>query len=77
MSNIDYRTTNFKIPVLTKTSGLPNYALLKIIKNELKENAASVSSNLGGGSNGHAGLVLMRTEYAAVSAIPYRCTLKY
>ena len=71
MTNIDYRTTNFEFPVLTKISGQPNYPLLKIVKNELKANGASVSSNLGGGSNGHAGLILNPTEYTTVSVTPY------
>ena len=71
MSNIDYCRTNFEIPVLTKNSGQPNYALLKIIKDELKSNAASVSSNLGGGGNGHAVLVLTGLEYAALNDMPY------
>ena len=37
-TNIDYKTTNFEFPVLTKISGQPNYELLKTIKNELKAN---------------------------------------
>ena len=48
-TNIDYKTTNFEYPNLTKISGQPNYELLKTIKDELKANAASVPSNLGGG----------------------------
>ena len=48
-TNINYKTTNFEYPVLTKISGQPNYELLKTLKNELKANAASVPSNLGGG----------------------------
>ena len=70
-TNIDYKTTNFEYPVLTKISGQPNYELLKTIKNELKANAASVPSNLGGGSNGHLGLVLTPAEYLTVSATAY------
>ena len=70
-TNIDYKTTNFEYPTLTKISGQPNYELLKSIKDELKANAASVPSNLGGGSNGHLGLVLSDVEYLTVSPIAY------
>ena len=47
-TNIDYKTTNFEYPTLTKISGQPNYELLKTIKDELKANTASVPSNLRG-----------------------------
>ena len=47
-TNIDYKTTNFEYPNLTKISGQPDYELLKLIKDELKANAGSVPSNLGG-----------------------------
>ena len=71
MSNINYRTTSFEHQEPTKITGQPNYALLKQIKEELKANAASVSSNLGGESNGHLGLVLTTTEYATVCPTSY------
>ena len=48
-TNIAYKTTNFEYPNLTKISGQSNYELLKSIKDELKANAASGASNLGGG----------------------------
>ena len=70
-SNIDYKTTNFEYPVLTRITGQPNYALLKTIKDELKANAGSVTSDLGGGHYGHLGLVLSPAEYLNVSAMPY------
>ena len=70
-TNIDYKTTNFEYPNLTKISGQPDYELLKLIKDELKANAGSVPSNLGGGTNGHLGLVLTDVEYSTVSPTPY------
>ena len=70
-TNIAYKTTNFEYPNLTKISGQPNYELLKSIKDELKANAASVASNLGGGANGHLGLVLTDVEYLTVSPTAY------
>ena len=44
---------------------------MKTIKKELKANAASVPSNLGGGVNGHLGLVLTATEYLTVNPNTY------
>ena len=37
----------------------------------MKANAAQVTSDLGGGANGHIGLVLTPAEYLHVSALPY------
>ena len=37
----------------------------------MKTNAAQVTSDLGGGANGHLGLVLTPAEYIHVSGIPY------
>ena len=62
---------NFEHPVLTKVHGSLTYPALKTIKDELKANAASIHSELGGGTNGHLGLVLSAAEYALVSAVPY------
>ena len=63
-ANIDYIKTNFEYPVLTKISGKPDYENLKIIKEELKANAGKVQCDLGGGNDGHLGLVLSDAEYA-------------
>ena len=41
------------------------------MKDEIKENATTVSTDLGGGVNGHIGLVLTPVVYANVSHIPY------
>ena len=69
--SIDYINTYFEIPELTKIHGRPTYENLKTVKNELKTNASAVSSSLGGGRNGHVGLVLTPQEYTMVSATPY------
>ena len=62
----------FEYPVLTKITGRPTYSSLKVIKNELKANAGKVQCELGGGGNGHLGLVLSDVEYALVSPhVPY------
>ena len=62
-SNIKHRTTNLEFPTLTKITSIPSYTLLQILKYELKAIAVSVSSDLGGGSNGHLGVMLIVVEY--------------
>ena len=57
--------------MLTKIHDVPSYEPLRKIKNEMKTNASTVQCDLGGGSNGHLGLVLSAVEYATVSATPY------
>lgn len=61
---------NFGFPVLFKTGDTLTYTPLKLIKDQLKANASSVSSELGG-RNGHLGLVLTPREYALCSVVPY------
>ena len=70
-TNIDYVDTYFEFPLLTKIHGEPTYDSLKTLKNELKSNATSVTSDLGGGGHGHLGIVLTPAEYAVISPIPY------
>ena len=51
---------------LTKCSGKPNYKKLKIIYDELKANARSVPSDLGGGAQGLLGLVMTAARYILI-----------
>ena len=74
-TNIDYINTNFAYPTLTKITGIPTYAQLKAIKDELKTNAGTIQCDLGGGQNGHLGLLLTNNEYATISATPYICPI--
>ena len=69
--HIDYTNTYFEYSVLTKIHGAPNYDNLKIIRDKIKINSASVSSELGGGANGHLDLISTNTEQIMVSAVPY------
>jgi len=62
---------NFEFPTLTKIHGKPDYCSIKKIWDEIKANASSVYSDLGGGQHGHLGLVSTTPGYALVSAIPY------
>jgi hypothetical protein len=55
--------TYFQHKVLTKIVGIPTYSNLKILQDELKANASSVTSVLGGGHYGHLGLVLTPAQY--------------
>ena len=70
-TNIDYIGTYFQYKTLTKIHGEPTYETLQEIKDQLKTNAASVSSSLGGGQNGYLGLVLSPAEYTNVSPTPF------
>ena len=71
-TNIDYINNYFQYPELTPIHGEPTYEALQIIKDQLKSNSSSVAARLGGGSNGHLGLMLTAEEYARVSAgTPY------
>jgi hypothetical protein len=70
-TNIDYVSTYFEFRTLTKIHGEPTYESLKSMTNQLKANACSVTSDLGGGSHGHLGLIMTPTEYALVSSVLY------
>eukprot|EP00957_Ditylum_brightwellii_P089095 6784535-Ditylum_brightwellii.AAC.1 len=63
---INYRNTYFKIPDLTKIYGEPTTGLLLTLKNELKANAMTVPTILGGGACGHTGLVLGAVQYSNI-----------
>jgi hypothetical protein len=55
--------TYFQHKVLTKIHGQPAYESLQNISTELKANASSVPSTLGGGLHGHLGLLLSDARY--------------
>ena len=62
----------FEFQVLTKILGPLNYRVLKRLKDQIKSNAACIDSDLGGGANGHLGLILTDVEYALVCPLtPY------
>ena len=52
---------------VTPIVGKPTYATLKTLKDQLKANAASVPTTLGGGNHGYLGLVLSPATYATIS----------
>ena len=73
LTNIDYVATYFEFPELNKIKGAPSYTNLHEIKDQIKANVWSVSSEPGGGAHGHLGLVLTDSEYANITATPYIC----
>jgi hypothetical protein len=62
--HINYRESFFQHPALTKITGDPTYTSLAKLKRECKANAKSVRSNLGGGQQGHLGLISSAPAYA-------------
>ena len=68
---IDYAATYFKFKTPTPIHGTPTNATLKRLKTELRANASSVESDLGGGDYGYLGLVLTNPEYASISLVPF------
>jgi hypothetical protein len=68
---VNYREVFFEHPDLSRIIGIPTYETLHTLNQELKSNAISVHSNLGGGQHGHLGLVVSPNAYALLSNIPY------
>ena len=64
---IDYRSTFFDYPSLTKITGEPTLGALMTLRNELKANAQSVETTLGGGAHGHLGLVVPPAIYNTIA----------
>jgi hypothetical protein len=68
----NYREAYFQHPTLTKISGDPTYTSLAKLEREIKANGKSVPSTLGGGSQGHLGLVSSAHSYDRVSpGVPF------
>ena len=70
-TGIDYTSTFFLHHPLTSIHGEPDYESLKKLKKQLKANAKSVPSTLGGGNHGLLGLVLTSEEYVNVCSTPF------
>ena len=65
-TRIDYAATYFPYSSPTPIRGEPTYKSLKKLQRELKANASSVDSDLGGGDHGYLGLVLSDIQYAKI-----------
>jgi hypothetical protein len=59
--------TYFQHKVLTRVHGKPTYEAIQNLLTELKANASSVPSTLGGGQYGHLGLLISDTRYNALA----------
>ena len=70
-SSVNYRETHFKFPTLTPICGEPTADTLILLRKQLKSNAKSVPSNLGGGNFGHLGLVIPPNRYNLISNAPF------
>ena len=75
-ANLDYAATYFEFPILDKIHGEPTYETLKKLKKQLKANALSVPSTLGGGNHGLLGLVLTQQEYARISNAQFQVPVR-
>ena len=63
----NYRTTVFEYVDLTVIHGEPTYETLQVMLNQLKANARSVRTSLGGGNHGYLGLLLPRDQYDVIA----------
>ena len=71
---INLKQTFFDYPELSKISVNTNLGSLMTLRNELKANAQSVTTTLGGGANGYLGLVLLAQAYDLIApGTPYIC----
>ncbi len=57
----------FEYPDLTVVHGEPTYDSLTILLNQLKANARSVRTSIGGGQHGYLGLLLSPAQYAIIA----------
>ena len=64
--SIDYKNNIFEYPDLTRIIGEPTTATLITLLNQVRSNAQSVNTSLGGGENGHLGLVCSPETYATL-----------
>ena len=68
---VNYAAPYFKYKTLTPIQGAPTNKTLKRLKQELRANASSVESDLGGGNHGFLSLVLTDAEYTLISNTPF------
>ena len=67
----NYQETLFEYPDFSPIHGEPSYESLRILYNQIKANARSIHTTLGGGQHGHLGLVLTPQQYALLYPHPY------
>ena len=57
---------------ITPITGKPNYASLKNLKDQLKANATSIPTTLGGGNHGYLGLILFPSSYVTIATTTFQ-----
>ena len=62
---LDYAASYFKYKIPTPIRGEPDHKSLKRLKKELRSNASSVETDLGGGNHGYLGLLKKDEDYNA------------
>ena len=62
-----------KSPIKTtlKIIGDPTYKAIKKLREAMYSNAAAISTTIGGGRNGHIGLIMDTSVYANITAFAY------
>ena len=69
--SVEDLTNAFPTPITPITSE-PNYALLKNLKDQLKANAASIPTTLGGGNHSYLSLILSPSTYVTIATTPFQ-----
>ena len=70
-SQTSFHLNNFPNPIVNSINGKPTFTTLYKLQSQIKANASSVPSTLGGGRHGHLGLVLTPVKYNTISLIPF------
>ena len=71
-SDIDYKNTHFEFPEFTRIHGVPTTSNLITLQREVRANASTVHTTLGGGHHGHLGLACTPAVYSNVpNSQPY------
>ena len=65
-SDVDYKTTHFEYPELMQIHGEPTTENLVTLQQEIRANALTVYTTLGGGHHRHLGLVCTPATYATI-----------
>jgi hypothetical protein len=68
----NYHKVYFEFKELTMIHGELTFKALKTLSKELKDNAQSVLSTLGGMCHGHLGLVLSPAAYGLINEVAYK-----
>ena len=71
-SAINYKDLYFEHKELKRIHGEPTFEILHQLEKDLKTNAHTVPSTLGGGRFGHLGLVLNPFKYSLLSNTPFQ-----